>query len=191
MPFPFLKNSLWIGNIDESQTIGQVQLHNDNNCFGEKLKGSLLKGSSDKRMRIDLPVPLPVSSRPPTAPTPFPFPSFSTGKPPPTISPSPRDMNRSSYPFVKTTLIGMCPSTVRPVFPVLVFQLSKQQNRTRTNSSTVLGTPTNRTRTKKFSLEELLGSCFLSWVLNWESTENWDFHRLEPYTKPYSDTVRP
>ena len=24
-----------------------------------------------------------------------------------------------------------------------------------------------------------------SWVLNWESTENWDFHRLEPYTKPY------
>ena len=27
--------------------------------------------------------------------------------------------------------LGQCPSTVRPVFPVLVFQLSKQQNRTR------------------------------------------------------------
>ena len=81
-----------------------------------------------------------------------------------------------------------CPSTVRRVFPVLVFQLSKQQNRTRTTSSTVLGTPPNRTRTKKFPLEELWGGCFLSWVLNWESTENWDFHRLEPYTKPYSDT---
>ena len=26
--------------------------------------------------------------------------------------------------------------------------------------------------------------------LVWESTENWDFHRSEPYTKPYSDTGR-
>ena len=43
-----------------------------------------------------------------------------------------------------------CPSTVRPVFPVLVFQLSKQQNRTRTTPSTVVETPPNRTRTKKF-----------------------------------------
>ena len=51
--------------------------------------------------------------------------------------------------------IGRCPSTVRLVFPVLVFQLSKQQNRTRTTSSTVLETPPNRTRTKKFPLEEL------------------------------------
>ena len=34
---------------------------------------------------------------------------------------------------------------------------------------------------KKFPLEELRGAvCFLSWVLNWESTENWDFYRLEP-----------
>ena len=41
--------------------------------------------------------------------------------------------------------LGCCPSTVRPVFPVLVFQLGKQQNRTRTTSSTVLGTPPNRT----------------------------------------------
>ena len=40
------------------------------------------------------------------------------------------------------------PGTVRPVFPVLVFQLSKQQNRIQTTSSAVLGTPPNRTRTK-------------------------------------------
>ena len=45
--------------------------------------------------------------------------------------------------------MGQCPSTVRSVFPMLVFQLSKQQNRTRTTSSTVLGTPPNRTRTIK------------------------------------------
>ena len=48
--------------------------------------------------------------------------------------------------------IGRCPGTVRPVFPVLVFQLSKQQNRTRATSSTVLGTPPNRTRTEKLPL---------------------------------------
>ena len=70
-------------------------------------------------------------------------------------------------------VLGRCPSTVRPVFPMLVFQRSKQQNRTRTTSSTVLGTPPN---------------CFLSWVLNWESPDYWDFHNLERYTKPYSDT---
>ena len=45
------------------------------------------------------------------------------------------------------SIIGQCPSTVRPVFPMLVFQLSKQQDRTRTTSSTVLGTPPSRTRT--------------------------------------------
>ena len=85
--------------------------------------------------------------------------------------------------------IGFVPGgTVRPVFPVLVFQQSKRQNRTRTTSSTVLGTPPNRTRTKKFPLEDLRGGCFVSWALNSESTEDWDFHRLEPYTKPYSDT---
>ena len=44
--------------------------------------------------------------------------------------------------------MGRCPSTVPPVFPVLVFQLSKQQNHTLTTSP-------NRTRTKKLSLEEL------------------------------------
>ena len=47
-----------------------------------------------------------------------------------------------------------CPGTVRPVFPVLVFQLSEQQNRTRTTFPTVLGTPPNRTRTKTFPLEK-------------------------------------
>ena len=26
------------------------------------------------------------------------------------------------------------------------------------------------------------------WALHWESTEYWDFHRLEQYTEPYSDT---
>ena len=49
--------------------------------------------------------------------------------------------------------LGRCPSTVRPVFPMLVFQLSEQQNRTRTTSSTVLGTPPNCTRTKRIPLE--------------------------------------
>ena len=41
--------------------------------FGEKLKGSLLKGSFDKRVRIDLTVPLPVPTPPRTLPTPFPL----------------------------------------------------------------------------------------------------------------------
>ena len=48
--------------------------------------------------------------------------------------------------------LGRCLSTVRPVFPVLVFQISKQLNRTRKTSSTVLGTPPNRTWTKRFPL---------------------------------------
>ena len=50
------------------------------------------------------------------------------------------------------------------------------------------GLTRNRTRTKKIPLEEVGGGCFVSWVLNWESTENWDFHSWEPYTEPYSDT---
>ena len=99
-----------------------------------------------------------------------------------------RGLHGPNFALVFSRHLGWCPSTVRLVFPTLVFQLSKQQNRTRTTSSTVLGTPPNRTRTKKFPLEELCGGCFLSWVLNWESTENWDFRRLEPYTNPYSDT---
>ena len=72
---------------------------------------------------------------------------------------------------------------------MLVFQLSKQQNLYSDNLLNRTRNPSeNRTQTKKFPLEELGGGCFLSWVLNWESTENWDFHRLEPYTNPYSDT---
>ena len=58
--------------------------------------------------------------------------------------------------FVPFLPLGWCPSTVRPVFPVLVFQLSKQQNRTRTTSSTVLGTPPNRTRWQRIPLRRAL-----------------------------------
>ena len=61
---------------------------------------------------------------------------------------------RKALLFVKAK-VERCPSTVRPVFLVLVFHLSKQQNRTRTTSSTVLGDPPHRTRTKKLPLEEL------------------------------------
>ena len=39
--------------------------------------------------------------------------------------------------FIGKKSLGQCPSTVRPAFPVLVFQLSKQQNRARTIPSTV------------------------------------------------------
>ena len=84
--------------------------------------------------------------------------------------------------------LGRCPSTLRPVFPVSVFQLSKQQNRTQTTSSTVLGTlrtVLGQGNSPKKSFEAV---AFVSWALNWESTGNWDFHSLEPYTKPYSDT---
>ena len=41
-------------------------------------------------------------------------------------------------------------STFRPAFPVLVFQLSEQQNRIRTTSSTKLGTAPNHTQTRRF-----------------------------------------
>ena len=41
---------------------------------GKKLQGSLLKGRFGKRVRIDLPVPLPVTTRPPTVPPPSLFP---------------------------------------------------------------------------------------------------------------------
>ena len=86
-------------------------------------------------------------------------------------------LSRYSGPLGQRVL-GRCPSTVPPVFSALGFQLSKQQNRTRTTFSTVLGTPPTCTRAKKNPLEELGGGCFASWVLNWESTENWYFHRL-------------
>ena len=71
---------------------------------------------------------------------------------------------------------------------MLVFQLSKQQNRTRTTLSTVLGTPRNRTRIKRCSLEELRGRCFVSWVPRRESTENGHFRSLKPSAKPHLDT---
>ena len=77
--------------------------------------------------------------------------------------------------------VGRRPRAVRPVLPMLVFQLSKQQNRTRTTSSAGLGTSPNRTRTKRFPLEELWGGCLLSWVPKWESTDNQHFHSLEAY----------
>ena len=51
-----------------------------------------------------------------------------------------------------TNHLGRCPTTVRPVFAVVVFQPSKQQNRTWTTSSTLLGTPPNSTRTKRIPL---------------------------------------
>ena len=43
---------------------------------------------------------------------------------------------------------------------------------------------------KEVLLKSFEAGCFVSWILNWESTENWDFQRLEPYTKPYSDQGR-
>ena len=49
--------------------------------------------------------------------------------------------------------LGWCPSAVRPVFPMLVLQPSKQQNRTRTSSLTVPRTPPNRSQ-----VEEWLGA---------------------------------
>ena len=39
--------------------------------IGERLKGSLLKGGFDKRMRIDLPVALPVPTLPNLTPNPL------------------------------------------------------------------------------------------------------------------------
>ena len=54
-------------------------------------------------------------------------------------------------------ILGRCPSAVRPVFPVLVFQLSKQQTRIRTTSSSILATPPNCIRTKRFFLNLLIG----------------------------------
>ena len=58
-------------------------------CYGGKLKGSLLRGSFDKRVRIDLPVPLPAPTLPRPPHPPSHFPSFSPGKPLPTTPPNP------------------------------------------------------------------------------------------------------
>ena len=65
----------------------------------------MLKGSFDKRVRLDLPVPLPAPTPSPQPPHPLPlFPH----SPPithlnPTPNASPRDANRNSHPFVKAT----------------------------------------------------------------------------------------
>ena len=66
--------------------------------FGEKLKGRLLKGSFDKRVRIDLPVPLSVPTRPRTLPTPFPFSLIFHRKPSPTtnLNPTPNPSSRDT-----------------------------------------------------------------------------------------------
>ena len=71
-----------------------------------------------------------------------------------------RTFRRSFQPF--RTVSEYCSacvssvSTVRPVFPVVVFQPTyKQQNRTQTDSSTVFGTPPDRTQTKRSPLEKL------------------------------------
>ena len=80
------------------------------NHVREELKGRSLKGSFDKRMRIDLPVPLPVPNPPPPPSHSLPlFLCFQEKTPPTTTplnatsNPSPRDSNRNSHPFVKTT----------------------------------------------------------------------------------------
>ena len=68
--------------------------------FGERLKGSLPKGSFDKRIRIDLPVPLPVPTPPP------PSPPLSHLKRPQTSSPGTPIGTRTplqKLPLVKTT----------------------------------------------------------------------------------------
>ena len=60
------------------------------------------------------------------------------------------------------------------------------------SNRTVLGQPPprppSRARTKRLPLEELWGGCLVSWVPKWETTENWQFHSLEPYMKPCLDT---
>ena len=65
-------------------------------------------------------------------------------------SPEKRGSQKSGSVWEPWINSGRCPSTVRAVFPMFVFQLSKQQNRTQTTLSTVLGTPPNRTGTKRF-----------------------------------------
>ena len=80
-----------------------------NGLFRGELQGSLLEGSFDKRVHIDLPIPLP------THPTPFPFSLISTGKPPPTthliLTPntSSKDTKGTSNPFAKTTPVKTTP----------------------------------------------------------------------------------
>ena len=60
-----------MGNPTTNRLLFATWNHTRDYSLGEKLEGSLLKGSYDKRVRIDLPAALP-------------FPSFSTAKAPPT-----------------------------------------------------------------------------------------------------------
>ena len=66
---------------------------------------------------------------------------------------------------------------------MLVFQVSKQQNRTQTTSSTVLGIPPNRARTKRSPLEKLSGNCRLSWV-SFVTVTAWNRTRNRTRTPP-------
>ena len=75
--------------------------------FREKLKGRFLKVSFDKRVRIDLLVPLTLPTPPPSLPTPFPFSLIFKRKTTPhhplepDPKPLPRDTSRNSHPFLR------------------------------------------------------------------------------------------
>ena len=77
--------------------------------LGEKLKGSLLKGSFDKARALTCRFLCRSLPHPPPSPPPSPFPFFSTGEPPstthlnPTPNPSSRDTRRNLHPVARTT----------------------------------------------------------------------------------------
>ena len=78
--------------------------------LGKKLKDSLLKGSLDKRVRIDFAGSFACPHPTPHTPHPLPlFPHFHRKTqhphhpPEPDPKPLPQDTNRNSYPFAKTT----------------------------------------------------------------------------------------
>ena len=96
--------------------------------IGKKLKGRLLKGSFNKACALTCRF-LCLSPPPPPTPPPSPlphFPLFSTGKPPPTTAlnptpnPSPRDTNRNSHPFAKTTAGKNYPLVAARKHPLLL-----------------------------------------------------------------------
>ena len=77
----------------------------ENGLIGETLKGRLLKGSFDKRMHIDLLVPLPFPIQPPPPlPLSHIFPQENHPHCPLNPAPNPpRDTNRNSHPFAEIT----------------------------------------------------------------------------------------
>ena len=84
------------------QTIFRVKLF----FLGEKLKGRLLKGSFGKACALTCRLLCRSLPHPPTLPTPFPFSLIFHNNHPPLLTPpnpSPRDTNRNSHPFAKTT----------------------------------------------------------------------------------------